>query len=240
MNPDELKFYQDNGYLILRGAVTGRDLDALRRELLTMQTAVETGAWRGNHLFEKSGIARVIFNPYDNCPTLRDLVGRDDMIDRAKAILGTAVQLDHTKLMCKVARDGSAQPPHQDYFYWQGNKANQVAVFVCLDACDEANGCLRVVPGSHKRGLLEHHEEYHETTGERHWVCPYPDEVRAREVKFLAEPGDAVFFGSLTVHRSDGNTSQRHRRAVVFEYDEKGNLPQRPGWGAPTPAAQWD
>jgi len=239
MDPQEQDFFAENGYLIVRDAIGGSALQRLTQELMAMQADVESGRLRGNHLMEDTGLARVIFNPYDHSPALRELVGRDDMLDRVTTILGGAVALDHSKLMAKPAGLGTEQPPHQDYFYWQGEKANQVAVFVCIDPSTEANGCLRVFPGTHKHGLLEHKEEHHERTGERHWVCQLTDEMRAGETCFLAEPGDAIFFGSLTVHRSDGNTSPRHRRGVIFEYDEQGNLPRRPGWGAPVPNVEW-
>lgn len=240
MDSNEQSFYRDNGYLIVRGAVRGAELERLTQELALLQAGVESGMIRGNHLMEESGVARIVFNPFDQSPTLRGLVGREDMIARAKSMLGGPVALDHSKLMCKAAGVGTPQPPHQDYFYWQGSKANQVACFVCIDPCTEENGCLRVFPGSHKHGLLEHKEEHHEKTGERHWVCQLTDEMKAGETCFLAEPGDAIFFGSLTVHRSDGNASARSRRGVIFEYDEKGNLDRRPGWGAPVPDAEWD
>jgi ectoine hydroxylase-related dioxygenase (phytanoyl-CoA dioxygenase family) len=240
MNQQEQQLYQDNGYLIVRQLIEASDLDRLRQELADMQAQVESGRWRGNHLMEDNGVARVIFNPYDHSPTLRDLVGRSDVIDRVKTMLSGAVALDHSKLMCKAAYTGTPQPPHQDYFYWQGSKANQVACFVCIDPSNEANGCLRVCPGTQRLGLLEHKQEHHAITDERHWVCQMTEEMVRNEEKFIGQPDDAIFFGSLTIHRSDGNTSPRPRRGVIFEYDQKDNLDRRPGWGAPIPPVDWE
>ncbi|MBI5092032.1 MAG: phytanoyl-CoA dioxygenase family protein [Candidatus Hydrogenedentes bacterium] len=239
MDAKELQFYRDNSFLIVRGAVRGSALENLTEELDELRRNVETGRWRGNHLFERVGVARVIFGPYDYCPSFRELVNREDIVTRARGFLGGAIQLHHTKLMCKAASVGTAQPPHQDYYYWQGRKANQVAVILCIDPATEANGCLRAIPGSHKQGLLEHHEEYHAQSGERHWVCRVTEQDRAREVAFVAEPGDAMFFGSLTIHYSGANDSGCSRRAVIWEYDELGNLAPAPGWGAPLPPVEW-
>jgi ectoine hydroxylase-related dioxygenase (phytanoyl-CoA dioxygenase family) len=237
MDSKEKQFYDDHGYLIVRGAVVGAQLARLKAELTDCQTWVETGRWFGNHLMENEHSARVIFDPYSLCPTLRELVASATFRDRARGMLEAPLRLDHSKLMCKAARTGTPQPPHQDYYYWQGKKANQVACFLCIDPCTVENGCLRVYPGSHKHGLLAHHEEYHEVTGERHWVCEIP--AGCEEVAFIGEPGDVVFFGSLTIHRSEANVSAHSRRGVIFEYDELGNLPFRPGWGAPTKQVQW-
>lgn len=236
---EEIEAYQRDGFLIVRGAVQGESFKKLERELDKMREEVENGVLRGNHLMENERKARVIFDPYDHSPALRDLVTRADMIERAKAMLGGKIHLHHTKLMCKPARAGTPQPWHQDYFYWPGSKANQVAVFVCIDPSTEENGCLRLIPGSHKNGLREHRKEFHEKTGERHWVCEISKEELASQVMFLGEPGDLVFFGSLTIHGSEGNRSSIPRRAVIFEYDELGNLKPNIGWGAPMPAVEW-
>lgn len=235
----ELAQFERDGFLVVRGAVQGESLRQLEQELDHVRESVESGVFRGNHLMENDRKARVVFDPYDFSPTLRSLVGRADMIERARAMLGTGLHLHHTKLMCKAAREGTPQPWHQDYFYWPGSKPNQVAVFVCIDPSTEANGCLRCIPGSHKAGLREHRKEILDKTGERHWVCDVPREELDRQVLFVGEPGDLIFFGSLTVHGSEGNTSELSRRAVIYEYDAIGNLEPNIGWGAPMPKAEW-
>lgn len=235
----DIDTYQRNGFLIVQGAVKGAELKQLERELTRLRDEVEAGILRGNHLRENETTARVVFNPYDHSPALRKLVTREDMLARAKAMLGGRIQLHHTKLMCKAAREGTPQPWHQDYVYWPGTKANQVAVFVCIDPSTVENGCLRCIPGTHTNGLREHKPEFHATTGERHWVCAVSKEELARQVLFTGEPGDLVFFGSLTIHGSEGNASSMSRRAVIFEYDQLGNLTPSPGWGAPLPKVEW-
>ena len=237
---EEITAFQRDGFLVVRGAAQGTLLQQLDRELDRMREDVENGILRGNHLMENARKARVIFNPYDHSPALRELVDRADMVERAKAMLGGPVHIHHTKLMGKPALEGTNQPWHQDYYYWQGNKPNQVAVFVCVDPSTEENGCLRCIPGSHRAGLREHHKFIHETTGERHWVCAVSPEELDCQTLFLGQPGDLIFFHSLTVHGSEGNRSRVPRRAVIYEYDERGNLAPALGWGAPTPAVEWD
>jgi phytanoyl-CoA hydroxylase len=235
----EIEAYTRDGFLIVRGAIKGEQLKILEGELDRLRNDVESGMMRGNHLMENNRKARVIFNPYDHSPAFRDLVNSAGMIERAKAMLGARIHLHHTKLMCKSARVGTPQPWHQDYYYWQGSKANQVAVFICIDPSTKENGCLRLIPGTHKNGLREHHQEFQEKTGERHWVCSVSGEELDRQVLFLGEPGDLVFFGSLTIHGSEGNATPNSRRAAVFQYDEFGNLEANIGWGAPEPKVEW-
>ncbi len=235
----EIELYNRDGFLIVRGAAKDEPLKRPQNELDRLRTDVENGTLRGNHLMENDRQARVVFDPYDHSPTLRELVNRPEMLERAKAIVGGKIHLHHTKLMCKPALEGTAQPWHQDHYYWPGKKPNQMAVFVCIDPSTEANGCLRCIPGTHTNGLREHHQEFHEKTGERHWVCNVSKEELDRQVLFLGEPGDLIFFGSLTIHGSEGNQSPMPRRAVIFEYDELGNLQPGIGWGAPLPKVEW-
>jgi len=95
----DIENYERDGFLIVRGAVTGEPLQQLERELAGLRDGVESGILRGNHLMERNKMARVIFDPYDHSPALRELTGRADMIERAKAMLGTGIHLHHTKLM---------------------------------------------------------------------------------------------------------------------------------------------
>jgi len=87
MDAKKLHFYQDNGFLIVRGAVRGSALKNLTEELDELRRNVETGRWRGNHLFEREGVARVVFGPYDYCASFRELVNREDIVARARGFL---------------------------------------------------------------------------------------------------------------------------------------------------------
>jgi phytanoyl-CoA hydroxylase len=85
---------------------------------------------------------------------------------------------------------------------------------VHLDDTDEGNGCLRVVPGSHKQGPIE-------ATGESHALeVPLEDGV-----PIPARAGDVLFFNYLTIHGSGLNTSERTRRNVLFQYRDPEDPP---------------
>jgi ectoine hydroxylase-related dioxygenase (phytanoyl-CoA dioxygenase family) len=212
----------------------------LTQELTDLTKRVESGEYRGNPTFEDEGVARVVFNPYDFCPSVREIIETPGVSGFAKQLIGKSMRLDHTKLMCKPAKTGSVVHHHQDYYYWQDNNPNQVAMFIAIDPCTEENGCLRVFAGSQVDGLRIHTKKFHEVTGERHWACELEDKYLENEVVFVAEPGDVCFFSALTVHRSDPNTSEKGRRCLVAEFDELGNLSDKPGWGSPIPAKTWE
>ena len=91
-------------------------------------------------------------------PALNRLVRSPEALDVAESILGPDISLFHCKLLMKAARDGTVTPWHQDYSYWI-TADNRPLMLNCMLQIDDAtveNGCLQVVPASHKKGLMAH------------------------------------------------------------------------------------
>jgi phytanoyl-CoA hydroxylase len=114
----------------------------------------------------------------------------------------------------KPPEQGAPFPMHQDYPYFPHEQHSVLAASVHLDDTDEANGCLHVVPGSHKLGPLE-------ADGEAHTV-DYPLESGT---PCPAAAGDVLFFNYLTIHGSGINRSTRTRRNVLFQYRDPADAP---------------
>lgn len=95
---------------------------------------------------------------------------------------------------------------HQDYPYFPHEKHTMLAASVHLDHADEENGCLRVIPGSHRTDSLPHvyHKEYPIKEG----------------APCVVVAGDVLFFNYLTIHGSESNKSSRTRRNVLFQYHD--------------------
>ena len=100
-------------------------------------------------------------------------------------------------------------PPHQDGYYFRLEPNNALTHWFPLDRADEENGCMRYVVGSHKKGMRDHvaSEVYGFSLG----VADYNDETLC--VAVPVNPGDLICHHSLTIHRADGNNSDRQRRA---------------------------
>jgi ectoine hydroxylase-related dioxygenase (phytanoyl-CoA dioxygenase family) len=87
---------------------------------------------------------------------------------------------------------------------------------VALDDATLENGCLRVVPGSHKGGLLNHFRDGRFTGIFEGDTAAFDDPER--HVALPVSAGGVILWHALTVHGSHPNRSDRPRRAVVFEY----------------------
>jgi phytanoyl-CoA hydroxylase len=107
------------------------------------------------------------------------------------------------------------QAPHQDQYYLRAEPGTCIAAWMALDPCDEENGCLEVVPGSHEWPVLctisaDTTESFTDVT------VPLPDD--AQLVPVLMQPGDVLFFNGTLVHGSKPNRSDRFRRALIGHY----------------------
>lgn len=148
------------------------------------------------------------------------------VVDACEQILDDEVYHYHSKMIMKDAKVGGAWAWHQDYGYWYQNAVlwpDLVSVFIAVDPSTRENGCLQVIRGSHKLGRIEH-----VLTGEQAGA----DQARVNEVlKRLPldyvemRPGDALFFHSNLLHRSDQNTSDNPRWSMICCYNAKHNDP---------------
>ena len=108
---------------------------------------------------------------------------------------------------------------HQDEFFIPTRDRSLTAVWIALDDATVENGCLWVLPGSHRRGVLypdrEQNDERFDCTVEA-YAFPYRDEDA---VPVEAPAGSAVVFNGYLLHRSLPNTARGgFRRALVNHY----------------------
>ncbi len=151
-----------------------------------------------------------------------ELVQRPETLDLIEDLIGPEVRFHHSKAMMKPPFEGSTKLWHQDLpdGFISPAEADRlrpigaapepahvpvVAIQYYLDDSTVGNGCLEVVPGSHRRGLFEHPLDL---------SLIDQDEVLAAEIT----AGGALLFHCLTFHYSAPNTSALPRRAPVIEY----------------------
>jgi len=110
------------------------------------------------------------------------------------------------------------QALHQDNFYLRAQPGTCMAAWMALDRCDEANGCMQVVPGSHTWPLLCS-EKADTSVSFTDVTVPLPPDQQVDPIEM--EPGDVLFFNGSVVHGSFPNTTtDRFRRALIGHYIE--------------------
>jgi ectoine hydroxylase-related dioxygenase (phytanoyl-CoA dioxygenase family) len=148
------------------------------------------------------------------------------VVEACEQLLDDEVYHYHSKMIMKDARVGGAWAWHQDYGYWYQNNVlfpDLVSVFLAVDPATRVNGCLQVVPGSHRLGRIDHVLTGEQAGADRQRV----EEVLKRLplVHVEMEPGDALFFHPNLLHRSDRNTSPDPRWSLICCYNARHNDP---------------
>ena len=105
---------------------------------------------------------------------------------------------------------------HQDFPYLPHTNFDVCAAFVVLDETRPENGCMRVVPGSHKLGQLKHIDEQGKML--RHVHDNRFDESQHEPVDLLLNSGDVSIHHVLTLHSLHPNRSANPRCAIIYEY----------------------
>jgi ectoine hydroxylase-related dioxygenase (phytanoyl-CoA dioxygenase family) len=105
---------------------------------------------------------------------------------------------------------------HQDERFIPTRDRSLIGAWIALDDATDANGCLRVVPGSHRRGLIYPFRAH----GKPDEFDPTEESYGfdGDEVIVEVEAGSVVFFNGYMLHRSMRNRSDGYRRALVNHY----------------------
>lgn len=141
------------------------------------------------------------------------------LTEYAAAMIGSEnVQLHHTKMFIKPPEKGSPFPMHQDAPFFPHDRHTMIAAIVFFDDAPLEKGCLRVVSGSHKLGMLPHDPE-------GGWHLPYDKYPVEDALAVPAKAGDAIFFSYLTIHGSGVNTSNEARTTLLIQMRDPSDPP---------------
>lgn len=147
-------------------------------------------------------------------PFFLEFVRRPRILALGRDLLGEEVFPHEPEWFNKPPGYPSPTPPHQDNYYFCLRPPQVLTLWIALDPVDQGNGCLRYVPGSHRRGLRPHAAS--RILGFSQGISDYGEADRAAETAIRLQPGDAVVHHGETIHRADANASaDRHRRAFA-------------------------
>lgn len=131
------------------------------------------------------------------------------------ALLGAEPYAVQTMFYFKPA-GARGQALHQDNRYLEVQPGTCIAAWMAIDRCDEENGCLQIVPGTHDLPSMcnvpaNTTESFSSTT------VPLADWMKPEPV--IMEPGDVLFFNGQVIHGSFPNVSKdRFRRSLIGHY----------------------
>jgi phytanoyl-CoA hydroxylase len=139
-----------------------------------------------------------------------------------------AISVMRAMFMNKPARKGTILPWHQDGGDgWHLDRDPLATLWTALDPATVANGCVQIIPGTHKLGLLSKNGH---TLSKEHVAKHCPDE---KIVYLELKPGEAVLLHNLLVHRSDVNNTDISRRGFSVCYMDARTKDTKSGKGYP-------
>ncbi|HET7836425.1 MAG TPA: phytanoyl-CoA dioxygenase family protein [Variovorax sp.] len=141
-----------------------------------------------------------------------------EIVELVSGVIGDDVILWGCHVFCKPAAEGYETPWHQDGHYWPIRPLANCTVWVALEASTVENGCLRVIPRSHRGQVL--HEHLHEdrtdlTLNQRLAVGSF-DEASAVDLEL--QPGQMSLHDVYMIHGAQANTSAKRRTGVALRY----------------------
>lgn len=223
LTADQCSFWEENGYLAIDGTLDQTEVEGLQSALdgLTAQASTLTESTDRFKLqaFGDSGGGRAvqqIAEPHEVGAEWMALARDPRILDIVEDLLGPNILLYYSMLMMKPARQGFRAPWHQDFAFFVHDRAALLAVQLYLDDSTLENGCVHVVPGSHKLGLLNHFRDGRFTE----MVESDTSGFDAESVPIPVKAGGMALWHSLTLHSSPPNRSVSPRRAIVFEYKD--------------------
>ena len=166
------------------------------------------------------GITARITNRHHEDPAIWALATHPRVLEYAREILGPDVVLLSSGFFVK--QPGASDKFvawHQDTTYWGLNPPFAITVWVAIDDSDVENACMRVIPGSHKVGLLPHRKSGREGNllgQDQEIESSLFDESSA--VDFILKAGHASIHHGELIHGSNANCSNRRRCGMTIRF----------------------
>ena len=216
--------YAEHGYLVVRNAFPRAEV----RPLLAEATRIcrgELGTLEGLEPVSEHDADEAVLSRYIAChvahkisPGFKRLLHDERLVGVARELIGPNVKCVHSVLFIKSPGEpGNAW--HQDEFFIPSRDRSITTAWIALDDVTVENGCLHVIPGSHRAGVLypmrRHHNPDLDRAEEAHGFPHSPEDGIAVEL----EAGSVVFFNGYLLHGSYPNRSESSfRRSVQYVY----------------------
>lgn len=213
----------DHGYEIVAGALTAEEVDAALAETIEIcrgargpvQGLVDTAGRADDDVLAQ---CLAVHFPHKLSPLFETLLSTPPLMDAVTRSIGPDVKCMQSMLFVK-ASGKPGQAWHQDETYIPTRDRSLWGAWIALDEATIDNGCLWVLPGSHRHGILWPSRPHGTTDFDEGWEAyGFPDDESAAIPVELA-PGDAVVFNGYLLHRSLPNRRPAgFRRALVNHY----------------------
>ena len=148
-----------------------------------------------------------------------ELATKPTVLDMVEALLGPDILLLATHFFCKYGREEKFVAWHQDVTYWGLEPPHALTVWYAVDDSDRENGCMRVIPGTHKDGIRAHGKS--DQAGNllsTNQEVPVTAAEEAAAADLVLKAGQISIHDGALIHGSLPNRSDRRRCGLTMRY----------------------
>ena len=225
IGPEQVAFYRENGYLVVRQAFTTAETQAATEGLVDLIMGKRPDF---THVYFEGKAKEILptLGPEQRQDAVRKIGMFIDFDARLKAIShhpallralepllgGAKAEMFQDMALIKPPRLGREKPWHQDKAYFEFPLGTPVVgVWIALDEATVANGCMQIMPGRHREGPILHFQR-------RDWQICDNTMLGTKSVAVPLKPGGLLFFDGMLPHGTPHNSSPKRRRALQFHY----------------------
>ncbi len=228
-------FWHD-GYICVPDAVSGDELTAMRGLIADWVEESRAHAepfgpstidgrprfdMGGEHSAENPALRR-INNPSDLYGPYEQVMRNARVVDMVADLIGQNVKFHHDKINLKLPGSNAEVHYHQDFPFTPHTNDDVVTALIMLDDVTEQNGCLKVVPGSHKGDL---HTLFADDVFTGRMQDGVTAEMKAADVPVTGPAGSVCLMHTRLAHSSDPNHGTASRGLYICVYTASDAFP---------------
>ena len=213
-----IKHYNNEGYYIKKKLIDKNYCSKIKSFLDKKPSKINIPfssiPWGYGNLLNEKTFSKILKNKF--------------LVNFCETIFKEKFFFNHLTVNNKAALIGSSVEWHQEIFnintYSPGQTYKDykkfMQIFIAIDDQDEKNGCLKIIPQSHKLNKVEHQDIIGDNLGHKRRVEPnvLQQIVKKKGIRnFPLKAGDALFFNHLLIHGSPSNYSPHSRKSIVLQ-----------------------
>ena len=239
LTDEQVKFYDVEGYLVLENLLTAADLAAVKAAMMTKVDTIADALYAAGLITDKRAdrpfeyrLAELFQDRTDQeflqfgrswrdrLPGYYDIMANLKILDAVESLIGGEIFANpvyNTRPKVPNVAAG-AVPWHQDKSYWPDANANPViTVWLPLVDANLENGCLHIMPRTHRQKVLSWHKESYTGTGYTEVDFDHLGPEHAA-VPLPIKAGGAILFNDRCIHMSTPNRSNQVRWSLDLRY----------------------
>lgn len=207
----------ENGYFVWENVFTPDEMALLAAQIEAHQKRhrEQLEAQGGTQGISRANEITFTIRLAEQDDAIRAFVMRPEFVALTTELLGPDVDLYWNQAVFKAPEGQKEFPWHQDDGYTAVTPSPYLTLWLALNDATPENGCISVLPGSYKRGLVPHRNS------DIGLICHKADDPN-QGVLVPVRAGSMAVFWSLTMHKSGPNLSSGERKAFVIQYAQAG------------------